>query len=260
MSRLHLAGLAACACVLGTVAVAGAVTQQTYSQSLSKSKPKTPASTQVVINQSESETSRPLPLSRIELAWPSGSVIDTGAAAFCKKPTACPPKSEVGAGGLTIPPRSSDDDPIDAGVTVFNRKGGLYLSVELDERTEPFRTVFLATWSGKRSRHPSDKQGVKNVYTSPKLTILPEPICYSPGTFNATTQQCETNGEKTREAAFESLNFTAFRPVNKAPRKYLTTPGKCTPSKGWTFVGTFTNRGSTAPPSKLTSKAPCFTK
>ena len=236
-------------------AMAVAATEPTYNQTLLALKPKTPTSTSVSLRVSDPEDGRPASYSKIELKWPSGAVIDTGAAPFCKK-MPCPGKTRVGGGDVTIPARRSDDDDILGGVNLYNKKGGLFVEVEFEDGLNPIPATFSAKWSGKRSRHPSDKPGVRNVYASPTLTITTVPFCYSPGVFNSATQQCEANGQPSREAVIRDYSLSAFFPVKKAKRQYQRTPSKCTPSKGWTFVGTFTPRG-VEPPRSLKSKADC---
>lgn len=168
----------------------------------------------------------PDPARKVVISFPKGTNFDPKAAPFCsatsndfqnKGTGACPSKTNIGSGHASANSTFPSVGEIQATVTAFNRKGGLFLYVQPTPGAPAQPFVINATLAG------SKKKGFK-------LTTTPPPNCLPPGS----PPSCSSG-----EAPLDSFSLNT-KSKKSGKHVFLTSPTTCPKSKKWPFNVTIT--------------------
>jgi hypothetical protein len=167
-------------------------------------------------DQNTENNKQPKAAREFDVTFPAGSKIDTGAAPQCKNfnPQAnkpCPDNTKIGSGHAKVRPPFPGDD-IDAVVTAYNRKGGLYLLVQ--------PTIGSAVPLSSKFKGLTLK------------TAVP-PTCIPPSS-NQGGSCKDTSGNPGKELILTEFDLKT-KPVKKGKKVFLKSPGSCPASKQWKF-------------------------
>jgi hypothetical protein len=198
---------------LATAAVAIAATQTSYQQNFRTSRAGTSTGTHLAVTSIDPDNQankQPAALRELRLTFPKGTGIDLTTAPACGQLDEslfdpCPPNTVVGTGSAEMRTKFSDSSPIEADVTAYNGKKGIWLYVV--PQTAAQDPVVLRF----------DLAGLTLDAKIPQQCVQ---------------YDCQANGE----AVFTKLvlNTKAF---TRSGRAYLRSPATC-PAGGWTFKAT----------------------
>jgi hypothetical protein len=240
--RKLLIGALAGVVVLAVAAVAMATTTQTFEQKYTASKPNKSAGTSFKTTSTEDQNAeknhQPKSTRQFNITFPAGSKIDTSAAPICKNldesaDDPCPKNTKVGSGHATVLLPFNGFPPIDAEVTAYNRKNGLFLYVVAP--------------------------GQAPVVLKPKFSGLTLKTATPPNCIASTNQNghcVDSSGNPGTEAVlteFDLKTKAATKGKGKKKKTYLKTPPKCTKA-GWTFKAEITYDDGTKVKPKSTQK------
>ena len=245
--RKLLLGAAVGAVMLAVAAIAMATTTTTFTQQYIGKNGKVSKKPGVSVGTSFATTStednnpeknnQPKSTRQFNITFPAGSKVDYKAAPVCKtlhegedKP--CPDNTKIGSGHAQVLLPFNDTPPIDADVTAYNRKNGLWLYVV------------------------PRIQGQAPVVLKPKFDGLTLKTSTPPNCIVSSNQNghCVNNdGSEGSEAVLVEFDLKT-KPIKKGKRVYLRAPKTC-PKGGWIFKAEITyDDGSKAKPR---SSSPC---
>ena len=243
--RKLLIGALAGAVVLAVAAVAMATTTQTFTQKYTSKKRNTSVGTSFATTSTESDNEannhQPKSTREFDIKFPAGSKIDTSAAPICKNldessSDVCPKNTKVGSGHAQVLLPFQGFAPIDADVTAYNRKNGLWLYVVPNA---PGQAPVV----------------LKPAFKGLTLKTATPPNCI--GSTNQNGHCVNGDGSKGVEAVlteFDLKTKAVTKGKGKKKKTYLKTPNTC-PKGGWVFKATITYEdGSKATPQ---SASPC---
>ena len=237
--RKLLVGVIAGALMLAVAAIAMAETTQTFTQKYTSKKTNKSVGTDFATSSSESgndaNNHQPKSTRQFNITFPAGSKVDTSAAPQCKnldesaeKP--CPDNTKVGSGHAQVLLPFNGTAPIEALVTAYNRKGGLFLFV-VPQAPGQAPVVLKPTFKGLT------------------LKTATPPNCVA--STNQNGHCVDGSGNPGVEAVlteFDLKTKAATKGKGKKQKTYLRTPKTC-PKAGWTFKAKITYAdGSTAAP------------
>jgi hypothetical protein len=241
--RKLLVGVIAGVVMLAVAAIAMATTTQTFDQKYSTKTTNKSTGTKFSTTSTEDENAannhQPKSTREFDITFPAGSKIDYKAAPVCANldesaDDPCPKNTKVGSGHakvlLTFGP------PIDALVTAYNRKGGLFLFVEPQAPNQA--PVVL-----------------KPVYKGLTLKTATPPNCVA--STNENGHCVDGSGNPGFEAVLTEFDLTTkaiTKGKGKKQKTYLKTPPKC-PKGGWIFKAKITYADGTSVSPASTS--PC---
>lgn len=243
--RKLLIGALTGAVMLAVAAVALATTTTTFDQKYSTKKPNTSAGTSFATTSSEDQNAeknhQPKSTREFDIKFPAGSKIDYTAAPVCKNldesaNDPCPKNTKVGSGHAKVLLPFPNSAPIDALVTAYNRKNGLWLYVV--------------------PQFPNQAPVVlKPKYVGLTLKTATPPNCIA--STNQNGHCVDSSGNPGTEAVLTEFDLKTS-PIShgkgKKKKTYLKTPPKCTKA-GWKFQAHITyDDGSSASPSSV---SPC---
>jgi hypothetical protein len=213
--------------VLAVAAIAYATTTTTFNQTfigkngkLVKTK-STSVGTSFATTSSEDQNAennhQPKSAREFDVTFPKGSKVDTGAAPQCKhfNPQAnkpCPDNTKIGSGHAKVLAPYPGTQPVDAKVTAYNRKNGLYLLVQ---PTIGSAVPLSSTFKGLTLK-----------------TAVP-PTCIPPSSNQGGTCK-DTSGNPGKEFVLTEFDLKT-KPVKKGKHVFLKTPSSCPASKQWKF-------------------------
>jgi hypothetical protein len=213
------------AVVLAVAAIAYATTTATFEQSYIDKKGKLVKSRSTSVGTSFKTTSsedqnaennhQPKAAREFDVTFPAGSKVDTGAAPQCKdlntqKDPPCPNNTKIGSGHAQVL-SPFPGDPLDATVTAYNRKGGLWLYV-----------VSLG-----------NQIKLKPTFKGLTLKTAVPPTCIPPST-NQGGQCKDANGNPGKELVLTEFDLKT-KPAKKGKKVFLKSPASCPKSKQWKF-------------------------
>jgi hypothetical protein len=214
------------AVVLAVAAIAYATTTATFEQSYIDKKGKLVKSRSTSVGTSFKTTSsedqnaennhQPKAAREFDVKFPAGSKVDTGAAPQCKnldtqKDPPCPNNTKIGSGHAQVLSPFVPSDPLDATVTAYNRKGGLWLYV-----------VSLG-----------NQIKLKPTFKGLTLKTAVPPTCIPPST-NQGGQCKDANGNPGKELVLTEFDLKT-KPAKKGKKVFLKSPPSCPKSKLWKF-------------------------
>ena len=224
--RKLLLGAAVGVVVLAVAAIAYATTVTTFNQTyigkngkLVKTK-STSTATSFATSSSEDQNAennhQPKAAREFDVKFPAGTKIDTGAAPQCKnlntqKDPPCPNNTKIGSGHAQVRDPFPGDAPLDATVTAYNRKGGLWL---------------LVVSLGNQIK-------LKPAFKGLTLKTAVPPTCIPPST-NQGGQCKDSSGNPGKELVLTEFDLKT-KPAKKGKRVFLKTPSSCPKSKQWKF-------------------------
>jgi len=228
--RKLLIGALAGAVVLAVAAVAMATTTQTFKQTYTATKPSKSTGTSFKTTSSEDnnpdKNNQPKATREFDIKFPAGTKINYKAAPVCKQldessNDVCPKNTKVGSGHAKVLLPYPGFVPIDADVTAYNRKQGLWLYVV--------------------PNFPNQAPVVlKPKYVGLTLKTATPPNCIA--STNQNGHCVDSSGNPGTEAVLTEFDLkTKAISHGKGKKKttYLTTPPKCTKA-GWTFKASIT--------------------
>jgi hypothetical protein len=228
--RKLLIGALAGVVVLAVAAIAMADTTQTFEQKYTASKPGKSTGTAFKTTSSEDnnpeKNNQPKATRQFNIKFPPGSKIDYTAAPVCKNldesaNEVCPKNTKVGSGHATVLLPYPGTVPIDADVTAYNRKKGLFLYVV--------------------PNFPNQAPVVlKPKYVGLTLKTATPPNCIA--STNQNGHCVDSSGNPGAEAVlteFDLKTKAITKGKGKKKKTYLKTPSKCTKA-GWTFKADIT--------------------
>ena len=234
--RKLLIGAIAGAVMLAVAAVAMATTTQTFQQKYTASKPSkstgTSFKTTSTEDQNQANNNQPKGTREFDITFPAGSKIDYTAAPVCanldeSSNNPCPKNTKIGSGHAKVLLPFQGTQPIDALVTAYNRKKGLWLYVV--------------------PQAPGQAPVVlKPAYHGLTLKTATPPNCIA--STNQNGHCVDNSGNPGIEAVLTEFDLKTT-PIKKGKKTYLTTPAKCTKA-GWKFQAKITYAdGSSVSPS-----------
>jgi hypothetical protein len=243
--RKLLVGAIAGAVMLAVAAIAMATTTQTFDQKYTSKKTNTSVGTTFKTESSEDGNAennhQPKSTRQFNITFPAGTKIDYTAAPVCQnldesadKP--CPDNTKVGSGHAKVLLPFNGTAPIDALVTAYNRKKGLFLFVV--------------------PQAPGQAPVVlKPVYEGLTLKTSTPPNCVASTNQNGHCVDGAGNpGVEAVLTEFDLKTKAIKKGKGKKAKFYLKSPPKC-PKAGWKFQAKITYAdGSTNSPSSL---SPC---
>ncbi|HEY0631152.1 MAG TPA: hypothetical protein VGC98_03785 [Thermoleophilaceae bacterium] len=225
--RKLLAGALVGAVVLAVAAIAYATTTATFNQSYINAKGKVVKSRSTSVGTSFATTSsedqnaennnQPKAAREFDVKFPAGSKVDTAAAPQCKnldtsKDPPCPKNTKIGSGHAKVLPPFPGFAPIDAVVTAYNRKGGLWLHVVAQGNQVKLKPTFKGL----------------------TLKTAVPPTCIPPATDQG--GQCkDAGGNPGKELILTEFDLKT-KPAKKGKHVFLKTPASCPKSKQWKFA------------------------
>jgi hypothetical protein len=234
--RKLLIGAIAGAVMLAVAAVAMATTTQTFQQKYTASKPSkssgTAFSTSSTEDQNQANNNQPKSTREFDITFPAGSKIDYTAAPVCanlqeSSNNPCPTNTKIGSGHAKVLLPFQGSAPIDAAVTAYNRKKGLFLYV--------VPTVGAPVV-------------LKPAYHGLTLKTATPPTCLA--STNENGHCVDGSGNPGAEAVLTEFDLKT-KAVKKGKKTYLKTPPKCTKA-GWKFQAKITYAdGSSVSPSSI---------
>jgi hypothetical protein len=226
--------------MLAVAAVALATTTTTFEQKYTSSKPGKSTGTSFKTTSSEDnnpeKNNQPKSTREFDIKFPAGTKIDYTAAPVCKNldessNDVCPKNTKIGTGHAKVLLPYPGFVPIDADVTAYNRKKGLWLYVV--------------------PNFPNQAPVVlKPKYVGLTLKTATPPNCIA--STNQNGHCVNSDGSEGAEAVLTEFDLKT-KPIAKGKGKkrkvYLQTPKKCTKA-GWTFKASITyDDGSSVHPS-----------
>ena len=246
MRKLSIGALVG-AVMLAVAAIAFATTTQTFDQKYIKKNGKNSKARGASVGTSFKTTStedgnaeknhQPKATRQFNITFPAGSKIDYTAAPVCKKldeakNDPCPKNTKIGSGHAQVVLPFQGFPTVDATVTAYNRKKGLFLYVVPPPPNAP---VVL-----------------KPVYKGLTLKTATPPNCIASTNQNG---HCVNNdGSEGVEAVLSEFDLKT-KPIKKGKKIYLRSPKSCPKSKKWTFKAEITYDDGTKVKPKSTT--PC---
>jgi hypothetical protein len=241
--RKLLIGALAGAVVLAVAAVAMATTTQTFTQKYTSKKTNTSVGTSFATSSTEDQNAeknhQPKSTREFDIKFPAGTKINYKAAPVCAvlheaDNDPCPKNTKVGSGHAQVLLPFPNSAPINATVTAYNRKQGLFLYV-VPQIGNP---VVL-----------------KPKYVGLTLKTATPPTCIA--STNQNGHCVDGSGNPGGEAVlteFDLKTKAISHGKGKKKKTYLQTPPKC-PAGGWKFQAHITyDDNSSASPSSV---SPC---
>jgi len=225
--RKLLAGGVVGAVVLAIAAIAYATTTTTYSETFINKKGKlvktknTSVGTSFATSSSEDQNAennhQPPAAREFDIIFPAGTKFDNAAGPQCKnldttQDPPCPNKTKIGSGHAQVLSPFPGDAPIDATVTAYNRKGGLWLHV-----------VALG-----------NQVKLKPTIKGRRLNTKVPPTCIPPATDQGGTCK-DPAGNPGKELVLTEFDLKT-KPLQKGKHVFLKTPANCPKSKLWKFT------------------------
>jgi hypothetical protein len=229
--------------MLAVAAVAFATTTQTFEQKYTASKPNKSTGTAFKTTSTEDnnpqKNNQPKSTREFDIKFPAGSKVNYKAAPVCKElhegeNDVCPKNTKVGSGHAKVLLPYEGFVPIDADVTAYNRKSGLWLYVV--------------------PNFPNQSPVVlKPKFVGLTLKTATPPNCIPPAS-NQNGHCKNSDGSDGAEAVlteFDLKTKAISHGKGKKKKTYLTTPPKCTKA-GWIFKASITyDDGSTVHPASV---------
>jgi hypothetical protein len=216
--------------MLAVAAIAFATTTQTFDQKYTSSKTGKSTGTSFKTTSSEDnnpeKNNQPKSTREFDIKFPAGSKIDYTAAPVCKNldessDQVCPKNTQVGSGHAKVLLPYPGFVPIDADVTAYNRKQGLWLYVV--------------------PNFPNQAPVVlKPKYVGLTLKTATPPNCIA--STNQNGKCVNSDGSEGAEAVlteFDLKTKAITKGKGKKKKTYLKTPSKCTKA-GWVFQASIT--------------------
>jgi hypothetical protein len=241
--RKLLIGALAGVVVLAVAAVAMATTTTTFSQKYTSKKTNTSVGTSFATTSTEDQNAeknhQPKSTRQFNITFPAGSKVDYTAAPVCKNldesaNDPCPKNTKIGSGHAQVILPFPGFATINADVTAYNRKNGLFLYV-----LAPGQAPVV----------------LKPVFKGLTLKTTTPPNCVASTNQNG---HCVNNdGSEGVEAVLSEFDLktkAVTKGKGKKKKTYLTTPKSC-PKGGWIFKAEITyDDGSKVKPE---SASPC---
>ena len=240
--RKLLIGASVGVVMLVVAAFALADTVQTFNQTYTTKKKSTSTGTSFQTNSSEdandAKNHQPKATREFDIKFPAGTKVNTGAAPQCKNvdesaADPCPKNTKVGSGHAQVLLPFNGTEPIDADVTAYNRKKGLWLYVV--------------------PNFPNQAPVVlKPKYVGLTLKTATPPNCIA--STNQNGHCVASDGSDGAEAVLTEFDLKV-KAIKKGKKTFLKSPPKCPKSKTWPFVAKITyDDGTSVSPSSL---SPC---
>jgi hypothetical protein len=212
--RRLLLGAVVGAVVLATAAIAIAATKTTFRDRFTSNRTAHAVGTRLSftsVGDKATNNRQPGLLKELRFTFPKGTRIDYRARAVCgtfdaSATAPCPSNTVLGGGSAALRMKFAKSQSIPAGVTAYNRRGGMWLFVT--PKVSSLDPILMrATFRGR-------------------TLVVPVPR-------RCVDYNCVRNGD----ARFTRFTL-ATRTFNSGTRTYIRTPSSC-PTAGWKFVGRF---------------------
>lgn len=227
--------------MLAVAAIAMATTTQTFNQKFATPKKNTSTGTsfktQSTEDANDENNRQPKATRQFDITFPAGTKIDYKAKAICKTldesaEDPCPKNTKIGSGHAQVLLPFQNTGPIDADVTAYNRKSGLFLYV-VPQLAGQAPVVLKPTFKGRT------------------LKTSTPPNCIA--STNTNGHCVNSDGSDGAEAVLVEFDLKTTK-AKKGKRVYLRTPAKCPSNGNWIFQAKITYDDGTSVSPKSASK------